>query len=78
MTGYARRHRGEAHHSAKLTDAKVRELRRLVEDVGVCIACAAKVVGISKSAAWDAANYVTWRHVVTWREALGDDARKAN
>lgn len=78
MSGYARERRGEAHHNAKLTDAKVRELRRLVEQKGICITCAAKLIGISKSAAWDAASYVTWRHVVTWREALGDDVRETN
>jgi molybdenum-dependent DNA-binding transcriptional regulator ModE len=63
MTGYARTRVGEAHHNAKLTEEKVKELRRLVEEVGVCIVCAAKLMGVSKGAAWDAARYVTWRHV---------------
>lgn len=57
--------KGEKHHAAKLTEAQVRELRRLVEQVGVCVPCAGKVLGlrISRKTLWDAANYVTWIHV---------------
>jgi len=65
VTGYARSRRGEAHHSARLTEHDVRELRRLVERLGVCVPCAGKVLGlrISRGSLWDAASYKTWRHV---------------
>lgn len=65
MTGYVRSRRGEAHHSARLTERDVRELRRLVEHAGVCVPCAGKVLGLraSRGSLWDAASYKTWRHV---------------
>lgn len=63
MSGYTRQRRGEAHHAAKLTEAKVRELRRMVEEKDICITCAAKLLDVGRNAAWDAARYVTWRHV---------------
>lgn len=61
--GYSSSRRGEEHHNAKLTEDKVRELRRLVEEVDICIACAAKIVGVNKGTAWDAVHYKTWKHV---------------
>lgn len=54
---------GEAHHAAKLTEANVRELRRLHYDVGVCIKCACLIVGCKKQTGYDAITFVTWRHV---------------
>ena len=54
--------RGEFHHSAVLTERKVRWLRRM-NDRGLCVRCAAKLIGVSYTAAWDAVNYNTWRHV---------------
>lgn len=54
---------GEAHHAAKLTEAKVRELRRLHYDVGVCIKCACLIVGCKKQTGYDAITFVTWKHV---------------
>lgn len=56
---------GEHHHCAKLTEAKVRELRRLVHDVGICSVCAGKIVcpEISSATVYDAVNFYTWKHV---------------
>lgn len=55
---------GKFHHASKLTDEKVRELRRLVAK-DVCVPCACKVLGldVAVTTAWDAANYQTWKHV---------------
>jgi hypothetical protein len=63
MSGYARKRRGEEHHGSVLTEAQVREVRRLVEGEDICIVCAAKLLKINKSTAWDVANYRTWRSV---------------
>ena len=56
---------GEQHHAAKLTEAQVRELRRLVHDVGLCTRCANKVVApnVSAQSAYEAAHFYTWKHV---------------
>ena len=55
--------RGERHWAAKLTPDKVRELRRLYYDVGVCMVCAAKLVGCNRQTAFDAITFRTWQHV---------------
>ncbi len=62
--GYRNLPVGQDHHSAKLTEDAVRELRRLV-GLDVCVNCARKVLGLNvhTATAWDAANYKTWRHV---------------
>ena len=62
--GYRNLPIGQDHHSAKLTEGAVRELRRLV-GLDVCVPCAIKVLGLSvrPCTAWEAANYMTWRHV---------------
>lgn len=56
---------GEGHHCAQLTEEKVIELRRLVNEVGTCYKCAGKIVcpTVSCRAVWDAVNFVTWKHV---------------
>jgi uncharacterized protein with PIN domain len=54
---------GEDHHSARMTEAQVRELRRLHHEVGICCRCASKVVGVNRSAGYDAINFYTWKHV---------------
>tara|TARA_R110000868_G_scaffold281860_2_gene542103 strand:+ start:1035 stop:1238 length:204 start_codon:yes stop_codon:yes gene_type:complete len=65
LSGYFRERRGENHHAVKMTGEQVRELRRLVHGVGLCVPCAGKLleIPVHTSTLWDAANYVTWRHV---------------
>lgn len=58
--------KGVEHHCAKLTPEKVRELRRLHYDYGVCKACAAKLVGVHRQTAHDAITFATWKHVREW------------
>ncbi len=53
---------GENHHGAKLTSAKVRELRRL-RDEGMEYAELGERFGVSMQSAWDAAVGRTWGHV---------------
>lgn len=53
---------GEAHHAAKLTKDKVKEMRRLVEDKGLCMKCVATLHGVNYQTAFDAITYRTWRH----------------
>jgi hypothetical protein len=55
---------GENHPSVKMTEKDVRELRRLVA-MDVCVNCAVKILGlnVSQTTAWEAANFMTWRHV---------------
>lgn len=55
--------RGEKHHSATLTEAKVRAMRKLHEERGIGATCLGKLYGVSQNTAWDAINYNTWRHV---------------
>ncbi len=56
---------GEAHHAAKLTEAKVRELRHLVHDKGLCHVCAQRLIApeVSKQSAYEAIHSYTWKHV---------------
>lgn len=53
---------GEHHHSAKLTDRTVLELRQRWFG-GESIGLLAREFGVSKSAAWAAARGDTWRHL---------------
>ena len=55
--------KGEFHHSAKLTRTKVRRLRHLYYEVGLCVNCSAKLVGCPKSTAYDAIIFKTWKHI---------------
>lgn len=57
---------GESHHGAKLTEAKVRELRRLVHEVGLCHCCAHRLVApeVKKQTVYDAVHFYTWKHVI--------------
>jgi len=54
--------RGEDHHSAQLTEAKVRAMRRLA-DQGWNAGCLSRAYKVSYNTAWDVINYLTWRHV---------------
>lgn len=56
--------RGELSAHAKLTDEKVREMRRIREDEGVPYHQIAKLFGISKKTAMNAVKGVTWKHVI--------------
>ena len=58
--------RGAAHHSTKLTEAQVREARRLKEKLGLCAGCIRTLIGgekVSPSTFWEMLNYETWKHV---------------
>lgn len=55
--------RGEAHHKAKLTVVKVRELRRLREQKKLCIKCIAILHNVPYVTCWDAIHYRTWKDV---------------
>lgn len=67
--GYARNfigahvRQGIEHHNAKLNDEKVREMRRLHQDKGLCIKCIAIMHKVPYPTAWQAINYETWKHV---------------
>ena len=56
---------GEDNAKACLTEAKVRELRRLVHDKGLCRACAHRLLApeVRYITAVKAINFITWRHV---------------
>lgn len=54
---------GEYHGSAKLTEAKVREMRRKIRRGEWTVERAAQTFGISRGAASMAARGVTWSHV---------------
>ena len=54
--------RGEVHHSSKLTEDSVKELRALYND-GTTTRHLAVRFGISPPAAWAAATGKTWKHV---------------
>jgi len=51
--------KGEAHHKAKLTDKKVREIR----EAEGSLAQIARAFGVGKTAVWKVRNGRTWRHV---------------
>jgi predicted DNA-binding protein YlxM (UPF0122 family) len=53
---------GEQHYASKLTEKKVKWLRRMARK-GFCIACLARFVKVNKQTVWDAINYKTWKHV---------------
>ena len=55
--------RGERHHAAQLTERKVRAMRRMHYEKGVCMCCVARLFGTSKQTAFDAISYITWAHV---------------
>jgi len=55
--------RGEDHHCAKLTVAKVRAMRYLFWVKHIDSRCLSRLYGVSSGAAWDAVNYLTWAHV---------------
>lgn len=55
--------RGEAHYRAKLTEADVREMRRLHADGVIYLDLAARY-GITPLAAWKAVRGKNWSHVV--------------
>lgn len=55
--------RGEAHHSATLTERDVKQMRKLKKEYDLCIRCISKMYGVSYGTAWDAINYQTWKHV---------------
>ena len=58
---------GEEHHAAILTAAKVREMRVQHQKIGLCVKCIAILQGVKYQTAWEAINYVTWRHVLEER-----------
>jgi hypothetical protein len=55
---------GERHHNAKLNDAKVREIRRLL-DQGVAGTKVAKMFGVSICPIYGIKNNTAWRHVTS-------------
>lgn len=54
---------GTAHHNAKMTPEQVQQLRHLHYDAGICMACAAKLVGVARQTAHDAITFKTWKTV---------------
>lgn len=54
---------GEKHHNAKLTEDKVREMRRLHEQKKLCKRCVAILHDVNYGTAWDVLTYNTWRNV---------------
>ena len=55
--------RGSKHHSAKLTEAKVRAIRRLYWVKGLQVNCLAKMYGYRYAIIWDCVQYRTWIQV---------------
>lgn len=55
--------RGEHHHAAKLTAAKVKEMRKLHQQYDLCVGCLGRMFGVHRQTIWDCINYVTWKHV---------------
>lgn len=53
---------GENHHSAKLTEADVRKVRKMRKD-GYTVTEIAKLYSVSCTAMHRAINRITWRHV---------------
>lgn len=54
---------GEFHHAAKLTEPKVRELRRLYYDDGLCAKCTCLVADVPYKRGQEAILFYTWKHV---------------
>lgn len=54
---------GPAHHSTRLTEEDVREMRRLRFEEHLPYHRIARAYGVSKQGAWDAINSFTWKHV---------------
>lgn len=54
---------GEAHHSAKLTDSQVREMRTLYAQGGVTLRALAARYGVSGPTIYRAVSRKDWRHV---------------
>ncbi len=55
--------KGTAHHSAKLTDDDVREMRRLYVAGGIGTPRLAVMFGVKQASAWRIVNGLSWRHV---------------
>jgi len=55
-------YRGENHHSAVLTEAKVRRLRRMKRE-GCSVSFLSTHFGISKNSARHVVNRITWKGV---------------
>jgi len=58
-------HSGEAHHYAKLTDDKVRRIRRLREIYGWTIRVLAEEFEVGKTTIRDILDKHTWKHVTS-------------
>lgn len=54
---------GEFHHAAKLTEAKVRELRGHHYERGLCIRCACILADVPYRRGMEAILFYTWKHV---------------
>lgn len=54
---------GEKHHCAKLTDAKVRAMRKLYWCDKICPTCLSLIYKANRQTVYDALTYRTWRHV---------------
>ena len=68
MSKPTRARRGENHHAAQLTGQSVAQMRRLHYDEGLCIKCISKLYDVRYATAWEAINYVTWKHVMEHHE----------
>ena len=55
--------RGEKHHSAKMTEARVRAIRYLYWVKGIDSRCLSRLYGYNTQTLWDCVNYATWKHV---------------
>lgn len=64
--------KGEGHHCAKLTTAKVIALRKLHYDYGLCMSCAGRLMGVNRQTAYDAITFKTWKHVEDGAVTLED------
>lgn len=54
---------GEKHPAAKLSEAKVRAIRKLYDSGKFCGGCLARIYGVSISTIYDIIHYRTWIHL---------------
>jgi DNA invertase Pin-like site-specific DNA recombinase len=63
LCGLGKYKRGTVHHSAKLNEDIVRDIRRLYAD-GTSLSELAVKFGVNQSAIWKVATRKLWRHVI--------------
>lgn len=55
--------KGERHHCARLSEARVRAMRYLYWVKRINQTCLARMYGVSNGAVHDCVNYITWKDV---------------